>query len=157
MYVQERIFTQLDRIIAYGSAMYRNSRYTQSKTTTVKFWKENFMPKRCRKSLNRTTYTRSKAFWKQRRKGRRVQYLVKWLGYAESFNSWIFKQDLSKQGVAVWSVSLANGTECHGEHIVLGRLWIKDTSIGDRISVSGTHPVHGWLAPSTTYSTALWY
>jgi hypothetical protein len=28
----------------------------------VKFWKEHFMPKRYRKSLNRTTYTRSKAF-----------------------------------------------------------------------------------------------
>jgi hypothetical protein len=31
---------------------------------------------------------------KKRKKGRRVQYLVKWLGYPESFNSWIFKQDL---------------------------------------------------------------
>jgi hypothetical protein len=38
---------------------------------------------------------------KKRRKGRRVQYLVKWLGYPESFNSWIFKQDLQKRGVAV--------------------------------------------------------
>ena len=38
---------------------------------------------------------------KKRRKGRRVQYLVKWLGYPESFNSWIFKQDLQKPGVAV--------------------------------------------------------
>jgi hypothetical protein len=26
----------------------------------------------------------------------------------------------------------------------LDRLWKKDTSIGDRISVSGTHPVHGY-------------
>ena len=38
---------------------------------------------------------------KKRRKGRRVQYLVKWLGYPEFFNSWIFKQDLQKRGVAV--------------------------------------------------------
>ena len=38
---------------------------------------------------------------KKRRKGRRVYYLVKWLGYPESFNSWIFKQDLQKRGVAV--------------------------------------------------------
>jgi hypothetical protein len=38
---------------------------------------------------------------KKRRKGRRVQYLVKWLGYPESFNSWISKQDLQKRGVAV--------------------------------------------------------
>ena len=38
---------------------------------------------------------------KKRKKGRRVQYLVKWLGYPESFNSWIFKQDLQKRGVAV--------------------------------------------------------
>ena len=33
---------------------------------------------------------------KKRKKGRRVQYLVKWLGYPESFNSWIFKHDLQK-------------------------------------------------------------
>jgi hypothetical protein len=26
----------------------------------------------------------------------------------------------------------------------LGRLWKKDTSMGDRISMSGTHPVHGY-------------
>ena len=38
---------------------------------------------------------------KKRKKGRRVQYLVKWLGYPESFNRWIFKQDLQKRGVAV--------------------------------------------------------
>jgi hypothetical protein len=38
---------------------------------------------------------------KKRRKGRPVQYLVKLLGYPESFNSWIFKQDLQKRGVAV--------------------------------------------------------
>jgi hypothetical protein len=38
---------------------------------------------------------------KKRKKGRRVQYLVKWLGYQESFNSWIFKQSLQKRGVAV--------------------------------------------------------
>jgi hypothetical protein len=33
---------------------------------------------------------------KKRKMGQRVQYLVKWLGYPESFNSWIFKQDLQK-------------------------------------------------------------
>jgi hypothetical protein len=33
---------------------------------------------------------------KKRKKGRKVQYLVKWLGYPGSFNSWIFKQDLQK-------------------------------------------------------------
>jgi hypothetical protein len=38
---------------------------------------------------------------KKRKKGRRVQYLVKWLGYPESFNRWIFKKDLQKRGVAV--------------------------------------------------------
>jgi hypothetical protein len=35
---------------------------------------------------------------KKRQKGRIVQYLVKWCGYPESFNSWIFKQDLQKRG-----------------------------------------------------------
>jgi hypothetical protein len=38
---------------------------------------------------------------KKRKKGRRVQYLVKWLRYPESFNSWIFKQALQKRGLAV--------------------------------------------------------
>ena len=33
---------------------------------------------------------------KKKKIGQRVQYLVKWLGYSESFNSWIFKQDLQK-------------------------------------------------------------
>ena len=33
---------------------------------------------------------------KKRKKGRKVQYLVKWLGYPESFSSRIFKQDLQK-------------------------------------------------------------
>jgi hypothetical protein len=38
---------------------------------------------------------------KNRKKGRKDQYLVKWLGYPESFNSWIVKQDLQKRGVTV--------------------------------------------------------
>ena len=38
---------------------------------------------------------------KKRNMGQRVQYLVKWLGYPESVNSWIFKPDLQKRGVAV--------------------------------------------------------
>jgi hypothetical protein len=37
----------------------------------------------------------------KRKKGRRVQYLVKWLGYPDTFNSRIFKQDLQKRDVAV--------------------------------------------------------
>jgi hypothetical protein len=38
---------------------------------------------------------------KKRRKGRRVQYLVKWLGYLESFNSWIYKSEASRIEVSV--------------------------------------------------------
>ena len=34
---------------------------------------------------------------KKRKKGRGVQYLVKWLGYPDTVNSWIFKQDLQKR------------------------------------------------------------
>jgi hypothetical protein len=33
---------------------------------------------------------------KKKKMGQRVQYLVKWLGYPESFSSWILKQDLQK-------------------------------------------------------------
>ena len=38
---------------------------------------------------------------RKRKKGRRVQYLVKWLGYPASFNSWIFKNDLIKRDVKI--------------------------------------------------------
>jgi hypothetical protein len=38
---------------------------------------------------------------KKRKKEGRVQYLIKWHGYPESFNSWIFKQNLQKRGVAL--------------------------------------------------------
>jgi hypothetical protein len=34
---------------------------------------------------------------KKIKKGRQVQYLVRWLGYPDTFNSWIFKQDLQKK------------------------------------------------------------
>ena len=34
---------------------------------------------------------------KKIKKRRRVQYLVKWLRYPDTFNSWIFKQDLQKK------------------------------------------------------------
>ena len=33
---------------------------------------------------------------KKRKKERRVQYLVKWLGYPDTFNSWIYRSDLQK-------------------------------------------------------------
>jgi hypothetical protein len=49
--------------------------------------------------------------FQKRKMGQRVQYLVKWLGYPESFNSWILKQDLLKHTAPTGSVSLANGTE----------------------------------------------
>jgi hypothetical protein len=81
---------------------------------------------------------------KKRKKGWRVQYLVKLLRYPESFNIWIFKQDIQKRDVVVWSVSLANGTERHGQSIVLGDLLKEDSTFGGRIFVSGTHPVHGY-------------
>jgi hypothetical protein len=35
-----------------------------------------------------------------------------------------------------------NGTEWHGQCIVLGDLWKEDSTFGGRIFVSGTHPVH---------------
>ena len=81
---------------------------------------------------------------KKRKMGQRVQYLVKWFGYQESFNSWIFKQDLQKHTPPTWSISLANGTEWLGQCIRLGDLWKEDSTFGGRIFVSGTHPVHGY-------------
>ena len=105
---------------------------------------ETFYAKEILKVIQQDDVYKIQSVPKKRRNGRRVQYLVKWFGYPESVNSWIFKPNLQKRGVAVWSVSLVNGTEWHGQHIVLGHLWKKDTSTRDRISVSGTHPVHGY-------------
>ena len=82
--------------------------------------------------------------FKKRKMGQRVQYLVKCLGYPESFSSWILKQDLQKHTTPTWSVSLANGTEWHGQCIVLCDLWKEDSTFGGRIFVSGTHSVHGY-------------
>ena len=39
---------------------------------------------------------KNEPIFKKRKMGQRVQYLVKWLGYPESFSSWILKQDLQK-------------------------------------------------------------
>jgi hypothetical protein len=62
--------------------------------------------------------------------GQRVQYVVKWLGYPESFSSWILKQDLQKHTTPTWSVSFANDTEWHGQCIVLCDLWKEDSTFG---------------------------
>jgi hypothetical protein len=82
--------------------------------------------------------------FQKRKMGQRVQYLVNWLGYPESFNSWILKQDLLKHTAPTGSVSLANGTESHGQCIVLCDLWKEDSTFGGRMFVSGTHSVHGY-------------
>jgi len=47
--------------------------------------------------------------WKKRKKEKkRVQYLVKWLGYPNTFNSWIFRPDLQKHSTHTWIVSFMN-------------------------------------------------
>ena len=51
---------------------------------------------------------------KKRKKGRRVQYLVKWLGYPSSFNSWIFSSDLQKRNAHLKWISRTDGTERYG-------------------------------------------
>ena len=38
----------------------------------------------------------------------------------------------------------SNGTELHGQSIVLGYLWKEDSTFGGRIFMSGTHSVHGY-------------
>ena len=143
--VQERIFSQLDWRIVYGSGMYRNQ-YPGILSQRRPRWNSGrkMLCEEIQKVIKQDDVYKIQSVLKKRRNGRRVQYLVKRFGYPESFNSWIFKQDLQKRRFAVWSGSLGNGTEWHGHPIVLGHLWKKDTSIGDRISVSGTHPVHSY-------------
>jgi hypothetical protein len=60
-----------------------------------------FYAKEIQKVIKQDDVYKIQSVLKKRRKGIRVQYLVKWLGYPESFNSWIFKQDLQKRGFAV--------------------------------------------------------
>ena len=57
----------------------------------VKFWKEQFYAEELQKVIKTDDVYKIEPILKKRKKGRRVQYLVKWLGYQESFNSWIFK------------------------------------------------------------------
>jgi hypothetical protein len=60
-----------------------------------------FYAEEIQKVIKQDGVSKIQSVLKKRRKGRRVQYLVKWFGYPESVNSWIFKQDLQKRGVAV--------------------------------------------------------
>ena len=74
--------------------------WTEELLTVVKCI-ETFYAEEIQKVIKQDGVYKIQSVLKKRRKGRRVQYLVKWLGYPESFNSWIFKQDLQKRGVAV--------------------------------------------------------
>jgi hypothetical protein len=104
----------------------------------------NILCRRITESLKTDDVYKIEPIFKKRKMGKRVQYLVKWLGYPESFSSWILKQDLQKHTTPTWSVSLANGTEWHGQCIVFCDLWKEDSTFGGRIFVSGNHSVHGY-------------
>jgi hypothetical protein len=58
----------------------------------VKFWKEHFCAEAIQKVIKQDDVYKIQSGLKNRRKGRTVQYLVKLLGYPESFNSWILKR-----------------------------------------------------------------
>ena len=60
-----------------------------------------FYAEEIQKVINQDDVYKIQSVPKKRRNGRRVQYLVKWFGYPESVNNWIFKPDLQKRGVAV--------------------------------------------------------
>ena len=98
------------------------------KENPAKFWKKHSMLKNYRKSYG--TH-KIETILKKSKKGGRVQYSFKWLGYPESFNSWIFKQDLQKHAIPTWSVSLG--------WLVERRLHVRRSYFG-----SGPHPVHGY-------------
>jgi hypothetical protein len=55
---------------------------------------DTFYAEQLQKVIKTEDVYKIKTILKKRKKGRRVQYLVKLLGNPESFNSWIFKQDL---------------------------------------------------------------
>ena len=99
------------------------------------------MPKRYRKSLNRTTYTRSKATAKttERKKSTVFSKVARSPSTAESLNR-TYTSEASRFEVSVLQMAPSDTDSTSS----LGRLWKKDTSIRDRISVSGAHPVHGY-------------
>jgi Chromo (CHRromatin Organisation MOdifier) domain len=46
---------------------------------------------------------------RKRRKGRKVQYWVKWLGYPDSENTWEAQQDIDPEIVAAFNASFVDG------------------------------------------------
>lgn len=46
---------------------------------------------------------------RKRRKGRKVQYWVKWLGYPDSENTWEAQQDIDPEIVAAFNASSVDG------------------------------------------------
>jgi hypothetical protein len=66
-----------------------------------KILKGTFYAEELQKVIKTDDVYKIETILKKKKKGRRFQYLVKSLGYPESFNSWIFKQNLQKRGVAV--------------------------------------------------------
>ena len=60
-----------------------------------------FYTEELQKVIKKDNIYKIETILKKRKKGRRVQYLVKWLGYPETFNSWIFKTDLQKHGASL--------------------------------------------------------
>ena len=86
----------MDWRIVYGSEMYRNQ-IPDILSQRRPRWNSGgniLCPRDTEKVIKQDDVYKIQTVQKKRRKGRRVQYLVKWLGYSESFNSWIFKQDL---------------------------------------------------------------
>jgi hypothetical protein len=81
---------------------------------------------------------------KKRRKGRRVQYLVKWLGYPESFNSWKYTGGL----VSIHFTTVNNSSVQLGKYLFLNvrlALLSRTLSLGenlhDVIFKSGLRPI----------------
>ena len=88
-----RSFSNLDG----GSEMHRN----QTPVYLVKddhgeIMEGTFYVEELQKVIKTDDVYKIEPIFKKRKMGQRVQYLVKWLGYPESFNSWILKQDLQK-------------------------------------------------------------
>ena len=59
----------------------------------------NFYPEELQKLIKNDDVYEIETVLKKRKKGRRLQYLAKWSGYPDTFNSRIFKDDLIKRGV----------------------------------------------------------
>jgi len=101
-YVQERIFPNwTEELLTVVKCIETKPPEYLVKDDHGEILEGTFYAEEIQKFIKKDDVYKIESALRKRRKGIRVQYLVKWLEYPDSFNSLIFKQDPQKRGVAV--------------------------------------------------------